>query len=65
MSNEIHVSKNINHNDIGGGCLSYERTRILNLMLCNVRNDPKYIKLLEHLYIQEDEQKEDELVYGW
>ena len=65
VSNEIHVSESINHNDIGGGCLSYERTRILNLMLCNVRNDPKYIKLLEHLYIQEDEQKEDELVYGW
>ena len=65
VSNEIHVSESINHNDIGGGCLSYERTRILNSMLCNVRNDPKYIKLLEHLYIEEDEQKEDELVYGW
>ena len=65
VSNEIHVSESINHNDIGGGCLSYERTRILNLMLFNVRNDPKYIKLLEHLYIEEDEQKEDELVYGW
>ena len=65
VTNEIHMSESINHNDIGGGCLSYERTRILNLMLCNVRNDPKYIKLLEHLYIQEDEQKEDELVYGW
>ena len=65
VSNEIHVSESTNHNDIGGGCLSYERTRILNLMLFNVRNDPKYIKLLEHLYIEEDEQKEDELVYGW
>ena len=65
VSNEIHMSESMNHNDMGGGCLSYERTRILNLMLLNVRNDPKYIKLLEHLYIQEDEQKEDELVYGW
>ena len=65
VSNEIHVSDSINHNDIGGGCLAYERTRILNLMLFNVKNDPKYMKLLAHLYMQEDEQKEDELVYGW
>ena len=65
VSNEIHVTESINDNDIGGGCLSYERTRILNLMLFNVRNNPKYIKLLQHLYIQEDEQREDELVYGW
>ena len=51
VSNEIHVNESINDNDIGGGCLSYERTRILNLMLFNVRNNPKYINVQEVLCI--------------
>ena len=48
-----------------GGHTSTERTRLLNLMLLNVNNDLEYGKLLEQLYIHEEEQRVDELVYGW
>ena len=43
----------------------HERKRILNLLLCNVNSDEEYKRLLDELYIIEEEQKVDELVYGW
>ena len=65
VSNDKNVEGSVNLNVMEGGHTTTDRTRILNLMLLNVRNDLEYGKLLEQLYIHEEEQRVDELVYGW
>ena len=65
VSNDKNVESSVNLNVMEGGHTTTDRTRILNLMLLNVKNDLEYGKLLEQLYIYEEEQRIDELVYGW
>ena len=65
VRNDENAEDGVNLKVMEGGHTSTERTRILNLMLLNVKNDLEYGKLLEQLYIHEEEQRVDELVYGW
>ena len=59
------MEDSLNPNFMEGDHTTTDRKRILNLMLLNVKNDLEYGKLLEQLYIYEEEQRIDELVYGW
>ena len=42
-----------------------DRKKIINLMLLNASLDHQYMACLKELYNLEDEQDEEELVYGW
>ena len=64
-NSEIQVRERLGSNNIADDQGFHERKRILDLLLCNVNCDEEYKRLLDELYMIEEEQKVDELVYGW
>ena len=64
-NNEGQTINRLSVDDIVDDQGPHERKRILNSLLSNVNNDEEYKRLLDKLYIIEEERKVDELVYGW